>query len=167
MDDSALPHQARERLSLDSSTRPPRIHSDACLYTSDADDVERGTAADAAGPAECAAAKAVAPAVNGAPAPEMMAAGCDAPLVFEWRRLCAFVRVPDPAAPAAQRRWRAALGLSPPSKQRQILHGVSGIVTKGEMLGVLGPSGSGKTSLLSILGGRSDADIRGAILVRA
>jgi ABC-type glutathione transport system ATPase component len=83
--------------------------------------------------------------------------------VVAWRRLSAFVRVPDMAAP---RRWCGALRATP-TKRKQILFGVAGTVQPGVMLGILGPSGSGKTSLLSILGRRSNAEVKGVILVRA
>jgi ABC-type multidrug transport system fused ATPase/permease subunit len=85
------------------------------------------------------------------------------PLVLEWR-LSAFVRVPDAAA--ARRSACVALVRAPPTRMRQILFAVEGVIKPGVMLGVLGPSGCGKTTLLSALGRRTEAQVKGVIKVR-
>jgi hypothetical protein len=47
-------------------------------------------------------------------------------------------------------------------RQKVLLHGVSGIVAEGEVVGVMGPSGAGKSTLLSILSGATESVGSGA-----
>eukprot|EP01104_Vermistella_antarctica_P013164 TRINITY_DN3949_c0_g2_i1.p1 TRINITY_DN3949_c0_g2~~TRINITY_DN3949_c0_g2_i1.p1 ORF type:complete len:818 (+),score=162.59 TRINITY_DN3949_c0_g2_i1:127-2580(+) len=48
---------------------------------------------------------------------------------------------------------------------KEILKGISGRVSPGEILAIMGPSGGGKTTLLNILAGRTRTNVTGEILV--
>jgi ABC-type multidrug transport system ATPase subunit len=70
----------------------------------------------------------------------------------------------QPATPTAEPdrpstpRFRDAEG----RRQKVLLHGVSGAVAEGEVVGVMGPSGAGKSTLLSILSGATESVGAGA-----
>ncbi|KAJ1793418.1 hypothetical protein LPJ59_004728 [Coemansia sp. RSA 2399] len=53
------------------------------------------------------------------------------------------------------------------TKMRSLLHGLSGMIYPGEVIGLLGPSGAGKTTLLNILSGRIEGGVlNGKVLFR-
>ena len=46
---------------------------------------------------------------------------------------------------------------------KQILKGITGSVGPGQILALMGPSGSGKTTMLKVIGGRLQKNIKGTI----
>lgn len=51
-----------------------------------------------------------------------------------------------------------------PKAEKQVLRGVSGVFSEGELCAIVGPSGSGKTTLLSVMAGMDVPDF-GAVTV--
>lgn len=43
--------------------------------------------------------------------------------------------------------------------EKDIINGITGSASPGELLALMGPSGSGKTTLLNLLGGRISANL--------
>jgi hypothetical protein len=96
------------------------------------------------------------------------------PVRFEFENV--YCSVPDRSADKPKRRQAGAgTGNAAPERpatprfrdsegrrQKVLLHGVSGSIAQGEVVGVMGPSGAGKSTLLSILSGATESVGAGA-----
>lgn len=72
------------------------------------------------------------------------------------------VQVPDLTR---EKKWSDYIPFRPkPTKERVLLHNISGQVKPGQFLAVMGPTGSGKTTFLTVLSNRIKKGVTGTIL---